>query len=275
MNAKPATGNAAPRSAPRILLALDSPEAHADALACVCQLAAAMEAEIAGLFVEDINLLRLAELPFSRQVSHASRVDQPLSSADVERQLRARANAARKALETAAARAGVPWTFEVTRGIMANRLIEAAERADLVAFGEMRCSLLAEGDLNQLTSRAPSHRAPNRNPVVVTYDRSAAAARALDVAQRIARAEGRALTVLLVAGTKGGTEKLRARAGQRLSGQSARFGRLIRPTIDDMVDAVRRMRAGTVVLEGGKTVLERRAIQALIDRLDCPVLIVR
>jgi nucleotide-binding universal stress UspA family protein len=275
VNAKPATAKSGARPAPRILLALDSPETHAGALACVCQLAATMEAEIAGLFVEDINLLRLAELPFSRQVRHASRAHQPLSAADVERQLRARGNAARKALETAAGRAGVPWTFKVTRGVMANRLIEAANRADLVAFGEMRCSLLARGDLNQLASRTPSRRAPDQSPVVVTYDRSAAAARALDVAQRIARAEGRGLIVLLVAGTKDGAEKLRARAGRQLSGQSARFERLIEPKINDVVDAVRQLRAGTAVLEGGKTVLEQRAIQALIDRLDCPVLIVR
>lgn len=275
MSVKPAAAKTGARPVPRILLALDSPEAHAGALACVCRLAAAMEAEIAGLFVEDINLLRLAEMPFSRQFSHTSRAHQPLSASDVERQLRARARAARQALETAAARAGVRCSFEVTRGIVASRLVEAADRADLVVFGEMGCSLVARGDLERLTPRAPSRRAQARNPVVVTYGRSAAAARALDVAQRIARAEGRELTVLLVAGTRDGADKLRARAEARLAGHAARFDRLIRPQIDDVVKAVRGMRAGVAVLEGGKSVLERRAIQALIDRLDCPVLIVR
>ena len=49
----------------RILVALDaSAHSHA-ALAAAVALAARLHAEIEGLFVEDINLLRLAELPFT------------------------------------------------------------------------------------------------------------------------------------------------------------------------------------------------------------------
>ena len=52
----------------RILVALDaSPQSEA-ALRAAAELAALLEAELEGLFVEDINLLHLCGLPFGREI---------------------------------------------------------------------------------------------------------------------------------------------------------------------------------------------------------------
>ena len=53
------------RGLARILVALDASASGRAALAGAAALAAELQAELLGLFVEDANLLRLASLPFS------------------------------------------------------------------------------------------------------------------------------------------------------------------------------------------------------------------
>jgi len=52
----------------RILVALDATEDSLTSLDLATRLAAKLRAELEGLFVEDINLLRMADLPCTRVV---------------------------------------------------------------------------------------------------------------------------------------------------------------------------------------------------------------
>ncbi|MGB7837261.1 MAG: universal stress protein, partial [Terrimicrobiaceae bacterium] len=56
----------------RILVALDASAHSRAALEAACELALGLDAELSGLFVEDINLLRLAQLPFASEISYPS-----------------------------------------------------------------------------------------------------------------------------------------------------------------------------------------------------------
>src|SRR6516165_5238200 len=119
----------------RILVALDASTHSMAALAAAVQLAAAMEAELEGLFVEDINLLRLAGLPFAREVRHTASLE-ALDSLRMERALKAQAAQAREALAAAARRAQVQWSFRVVRGQVTQEVLAAAAKADLVTLGK-------------------------------------------------------------------------------------------------------------------------------------------
>ena len=52
----------------RILVALDGSAHVLAALQAASEMAARMKSELVGLFVEDINLVRLAGLPFPREL---------------------------------------------------------------------------------------------------------------------------------------------------------------------------------------------------------------
>ncbi|MBK7177644.1 MAG: universal stress protein [Chloroflexi bacterium] len=54
----------------RILVALDASPHSLAALEAAIDLAERLDAELQGLFVEDINLLRLAQLPFARELRY-------------------------------------------------------------------------------------------------------------------------------------------------------------------------------------------------------------
>ncbi|CAB4242613.1 conserved protein of unknown function [Methylacidimicrobium sp. AP8] len=98
------------------------------------ELAAHFEAELAYLFLEDSNLLRLAELPLAAEIGMDTACRRRLEPAAVERALRALASHAEEAVSGLARRFRIPWSFQVLRGMPAEALSEAASATDLIFF---------------------------------------------------------------------------------------------------------------------------------------------
>ena len=92
----------------QIIVALDASSSSRALLEAAAELAARLQTELVGLFIEDANLVNLAGSPFFREVSHFSATARPLSSEQLERQLRGQANQIRRALTEIAARRHVP-----------------------------------------------------------------------------------------------------------------------------------------------------------------------
>lgn len=119
----------------RILVALDASTDSVAALKTAASLAASLQAELVGLFVEDINLLRLAGLPFASEVQRVTGTGRVLDEAGMERDLQLQASQARRALANAAADAEATWTFRVVRGVVTTEILAAALEADLLTLG--------------------------------------------------------------------------------------------------------------------------------------------
>lgn len=100
------------------------------ALDAVAAAAAALEAELTGLFVEDVGLLHFAGLPFAREIGVFSA--QPLDVSTMERRLRSQAEEARRALAAAAEGKPLRWSFRIERGSLLAQVRSALADADLV-----------------------------------------------------------------------------------------------------------------------------------------------
>jgi hypothetical protein len=87
---------------------------HAARPEAAARLARELEAEFLGLFIEDVELLRFASLPFAREVGLASALPMAMSLAGLERQMRAQARMLEDALQAAFGPAA-PWSFRVER----------------------------------------------------------------------------------------------------------------------------------------------------------------
>lgn len=271
----------------RILVALDASGASQAALEAAAQLAEQMEAELLGLFVEDINLLRLAGLPFAREVGFPSARTRRLESEDMERALRAQAARAQQALAQAAERVRVRWSFRVARGMVAAELLAAAESADLVALGmtgmqvspRLRLGATALAVVSGATGAVlvVSQGACLRSPVVALYDGSPASVQALELAARLLPDEEQRISVLVVADDPQQARRLEAEAAARLkkNGVQARFRLLAEADGASLRRAIQSETPGTLVLAAGMTALRDATIQELLEAGDCAVLLVR
>jgi len=90
----------------------------------VARFARELQADLLGLFIEDVELLRFAALPFAREVGMASASLLAMSLEGLERQMRAQAELVEAALAAILGPAA-GWTFRVARASPANA-VEAA-----------------------------------------------------------------------------------------------------------------------------------------------------
>jgi len=269
----------------RILVALDASRASEDALEAAAAMAELLEAELEGLYVEDVNLVRLAALPFSREVGLASARSRRVISADVERALRAEGARARRALETIASRWRVQCSFRITRGQVASELLAAAAQADLVALAT--ASMAARGAGLGSTARAmltsavrallilPPREAA-RNALAVVYDGSVRAREAVSLAGQLAR-ELIPLHVFLIADDADQEQRLREEAKGLLAAHGTRpqFEWVVEVDAGQLARRVRELQVATLLLAEDCPGLGRAGAQDLLKRIDCGVLLLR
>ena len=270
----------------RIVVALDASPHSRAALKAAAQLAAELQAELLGMFVEDINLLRSAELPCAREVAYATRSTRSLDSRRLERALRAQAAELQQMLAVIAQGRKIRWTFRVARGRVATELLAAAQEGDMLVLGRIGTSVVQRARLGSTAQTVIStarhtvvfleHGVELGTPVLVLFDGSENALRALATAARLARGDSLNL-VVLVAGTD-------ADAYQRLLQQVTNWltehdqHARIRPVatgIASLAQAVREEGGKALVLASDHTFAEQKTLCDLMEQVRCPVVLVR
>ena len=196
---------AGPERAERIVVALDASPQSVAALRAAAELAALMEAEVEGLFIEDINLLYLCDLPFGREVgSYTARVRR-LETSEMERHLRVLAATIREAMRRVASQTPMRWSFSVRRGVVSEELLAAAESASLVSVGRggraPRAGIGSTAQSLVEQVRRPllisSEGSSLEYPLTLLYTGTAAARRALELALRLVRRESSRLRIVV------------------------------------------------------------------------------
>jgi nucleotide-binding universal stress UspA family protein len=270
----------------RILVALDDSPASRAVLETAAELAAGFQAELVGLYVEDVNLIRMAEHSFTQEIGLFSGVSRRLEIRHVERGFRGQARRARQALERVAEQAQVGWSFQVGRGMIAAVLLAAAAEADLVilgrrsqlrparsGLGSTARSFLVEGA--QLTLLLQPGMQPGQ-PMLVIYDGSATSQKALTTTAWLMGERAETATVLILADEDDQAELLWDEAGELLAGQGLKseYHWLKSPTVSRLARFIKEKEFRLVVLSEANT-LSRKAMLNLLDEIDCPVLLVR
>ena len=271
----------------RILVALDASPASRFTIQTAVDLAARFGAELVGLFVEDINLLRVARLPFVREIGAFSFSARKLDVDDLQRQLRAQADLMHRSLAMAAQLRGISWKFRVQRGPVAAEVMTAGADADLMIMGRAGRSLTAQRRLGS-TVRSMVLQGSGMTfiltsarrlalPAILLYDGSEAGHKALEIAGSLIEAQDRRLTVVVVAESKNDAQDLKAESSRLLTGFSiaADFRILVEPGHSELALLVRMTGDGPVILSCGRESLQGEPLCSLLDEISNPVLLVR
>ncbi len=266
----------------RIVVALDaSPQSQA-ALETAADLAARMEAELAGLFVEDVELLRIADSPPAREIAYPAAGAIPLNRITMERKFRAQSEQIRNTLAAAAKRARVPWSFRTVRGQVTSALRAAASPNDIVAIGRLGWSFgrrlrIGSTALELATSSIPllliSQRAMLGNlRLLVFYDGSPASKDALLVSARLAKAGTKRMKVLICTAEY---ENRLAEIHKLLEGQAleVRYRRIDLDEKTSLLSSVREEGAVLLVLAGRHLLRATAAFEALLREIEAPLLL--
>ncbi|MDD3447991.1 MAG: universal stress protein [Gammaproteobacteria bacterium] len=271
----------------RILVALDASPHSREALEAAVELAVRDRAELLGLFVEDANLLRLAELPFTREVGLSSGMPRRLDALQLEQSLRAQVRLIERLLRQNLRRGRIAGSLRVVRGQIVAELLLAARDADLVVVGRggNPHRRIIGSNLRRILESAPEtpllvgRKAPPGRPVLVLFDGGEPSFRALAAALQLARRERDGLVVLIPQPGGAEAESLRDLAGQWLERQGAQARFLfIQGTSPGMLQRAVEAEQGRILVthapaRGMSTALE--ITERLLGGLSCSLLLIR
>lgn len=267
----------------RILVAVDASAGSINLLESAATLAAGLNAEVSAIFVEDVNLLRLAGLPFAREVAWSSAAVLHLDYHRMERVLRGRATHAQQAVSSATARLKLQGSLQIARGQIVTELLQAAAGTDLLLLGKGGALGKRLGDVAlRMALEAPcsvllQERDPDRHlgSLGVDFAGHERDERLLIAAAQIARAMHIHLLVLIPAGREADYLRLRD-AVQGLLGKEFTFAACLpvkhtgtRPYQDLLRDAG----VGMVALDAGGG--NSAGLEHKITALDYAVLLIR
>ena len=269
----------------RILVALDASPHSLAALQAATELAVRLNAELEGLYVEDINLVRVSDLPLARELSVYSAVARPYDRSVAERQMRLQGRQAERALADIARRASLTYTFRVAHGSILRELLSAALGHDLIILGksgwnrQQRLGSTAWAVARQFPHLALllQYGARLSWPIAVVYDGSSLAKRALNLGAQFYRGGEEPLFVLLMA-----QDLAQAREHQQTDEAwadeyevSCYYRWLVRPRVRAITGLAHSEDLGALILPGDIDWLSEVDLAATLRGLHIPVFLVR
>lgn len=268
----------------RVVVWLDAASENTIAINTAARLAARAKAPLHGVFVEDEDLLRLARLPFARQITLGAGVE-AFTTEQVELHLRVAAEMARRDVVAAAKRHAAKCSFEIVRGDSESALSGATER-DLVVAGALTRPIAG---YFRVQSRwlGPVEAAPgpfllaqhawstSGSLVILLRDRNAGSVRLIEAAAQIAEAEGLGLTVICpqAVAVAGGFEKW---ISDRLAIFAVRLQIEVAPAEPAaLYRRIAELDCRLLAIEAGMTEGDAVRLREFAEHFACDVLIVR
>jgi len=250
----------------RIAVTLDALEVSAQALEQAVHLAERMGAQVEGIFIEDIDLIEISELPFVKEVRPVSRSEIAINLARMEQELRALARRAERLLSEQASRHNVAWSFRTWRGSIDSDLLAADIEADVLALSRLG-AVLARG--RNIRRRSTG--------VAVLYTGSDASMRALDTANKLASDPQKELIVLVPVEDDADAIRLQKMALGQLpdDADNVHFVRLSDGSLADLQDILTDTHSAVLVVERDSALLRLPSLKQSLNSLDCPLLVVR
>ena len=254
----------------RILVALTASRRDFRALELAASLAAHKQAELLALFVEDINLFNLAELPFAKEIDRACAVERELDNLRLARAQKSRIDQIQQALDRLIERLQIQASFKVVRGQFIQAVLSAAEELDVLflCHKEAPADMVSDWRKSVYSKTQPSM----PRPVWTLFDGSEGSRRALRMAAELATLEPCELCIALPAKTDQEADALRRAASQTLAGASLfpSFVVIHPHDIERLLRLLRQSSCRLLVIDRG----DGETIKAVTEAAVCPVALV-
>ena len=244
-----------------ILIVFDAAGCAPVSLHMATDLAAGLRASIKALYVEDINLMKAVDLPFTREISlHTAEISK-IDSTMMKQKSRAAAENIKKQIEEIAVTRSVSITFSSTEGYKAQIVRDQTEEVTMVMLPAVYSS----------NGRKLQQQLKDR--VVVLYgDIDVSSDKTLDIALLQSAKENYQLIVIADGlQSKQHVEKRLSEQGGKAECDIADFS-----DVDEVTSLVFKHSPGLLVLpESSRLIKDEQVLQQLIDKLETDILLVR
>lgn len=208
----------------RVVVCVGAAGIDMGALRVAAGLAAGLSATLAGIYIEEERLQRVAVLPFTREFSLHSPGAHDFSLSNLRRSQRAQAEQLRRTLAALAEPMSLIWTMDIVQGNLPGASFARMSATDLMVVGRPQF-LPPAGETMAASTVKPYPAALARYPVAVLYDGSQEGLRALTAALALVRITGSDLVVVIVADDDASFQIRKRQAEHQLDSVRAHFHR--------------------------------------------------
>lgn len=268
-----------------ILVAMDASPHSMAALEAAARLAHSIEAELEGLFVEDINWFQVCRHSHSREVSEITGHVRTLDEDSIERQVRALSKRMERALRRVSELASINYNFRTERGGVESKLLDAAENADLITIGRVGQSMTRGTKLGN-TARAIlnktekpilllQHGLKLGDSIVCVYDRSEKGQQALQIAKKLTQQIETKLQVIAFKSEKEEAKKV-IKEVKKLLGDlrlPTRVFAVEMPEAFHLARLVTSKNGGLLVASRSLPLFSGSALERILANIKCPILL--
>ena len=263
----------------RVAIALDACHQSSQALQAAAEMAASQQAELEGIFIEDINLIRLAELPFTREIRPFSMTEETVDVKRMEQELRSLARQQQQKLELVAREKGIRCSFRIRRGQIKAELMNAVTEVNVLTLCRPvhMSGMFGRETIGDTTSTAAYPMQQARSSVTVIFGSAQNEKNALLAAARLAGRLDTDISVLLTADSDIETGDLQRQAETILEPQTqpVNYIRLAGKQISDLVIATVSSNSQVLLVNSNNTLVTGGQLWPYLEQVFCPVLIVR
>lgn len=172
-----------------ICILLDDQRDKAGLLDAAATLAAHMKVELQGLFIEEDDLIRAADLSISRDISRWSAQENVINRKNILCVLRIKARQKQQELETIAHQKHIKCSFQTVRAERVSWILNSANTSDVIFIPKRT---VAESRQNFNYTKHV------KDPLYVLYNGSRASQKALEISSKITQVSKTQLIVLLL-----------------------------------------------------------------------------
>jgi hypothetical protein len=266
---------------PPVVVAINTARRCGETLELATALAASVGADLEVVFVEDADLLRLADLPITREIDRISGISRELDGPRMLRALHCEARQLRQVLARIGRASSVRSTLKVVRGHYLTEALAASASVELTFVHSARRPLPGEHLPSPRGRSMPAgegpgrtHWAPGRKPLWTLFDGSPASHRALAVAARLA--DTLACQLVVVLPVRGVHEIERRKRQVQIAAHKVTLRCLV--VVDDRSSQLARAPApntgSLLVLARQSPDLEDSAARSYLESLTVPVVLV-
>lgn len=266
----------------KILVAIDTSKHSQAALEAAASLARTLEANIHGLFVHDEIWNRVSKLPSITTVNTLTGQVTSFEDNTMEERVRLLKNRLRRKLEQISRQHELSHSWRSERGKVEEKILEAAEDADLITIGLKGASARRK----VLGSSALKIIHQSNKPVLIlkeglrlgttitsVYDGSKASQRGIQVALGLAEKKESTLTVFVV-NNNSNARKQRDNQLENMLDDAPVFveiERLNQPDVSLFLNSINQQKPGLLIVPKEQPLLSR-SLQIVLNNINCPLL---
>ncbi len=269
----------------RILVPLDHSNHSIAALKAAVKLAQHYDAEIKGIFVEDINLLNLAEMPFHQEVGEYTAMIRKISSEGLSRGIFVQSRWVIQSFRRLINHTDLDGDIVVLRGDVSEIIDGESQKCDLVVIGKSGKNFLGRSRLGSTAKRMIQyHRIPlllveenNQlgSPTILLFDNSPAGKIGLETASDLLEPH-ETILILLNKDDPTGYSEAKAYLKQWTANHHINIsieGFRTR-TIRRFIQMIDRLKKGLLILPQHAEPLNQAIVDVCLELVSLPVLLI-